>query len=209
MKFKTLFPVAFIALLFVAQVHAGKPRDFLETFLKKTSTMQSRFQQKLLDQNGILLQQSAGTFTLKRPGKFSWDYVIPYPQKIISNGTKIWIYDTELEQVSVKQYSQMLTGAPVILLDQFKDLDIDFLVQEEGLIEDQYWLTLTPKTRDNEFKKITVGMTNQGVLRTMKLHDGFEQTTVIEFEQLNSNLKLDDKMFDFVPPEGTDVVGDF
>jgi len=208
MKFKILFPLSFFVLLFVTQVHAGKGRDLLETFLKNTDTMQSRFQQKLIDQRGILLQQSSGTFTLKRPGKFSWDYVVPYPQKIVSNGEKIWIYDTELEQVSIKKYDQILTGAPVILLDQYKDLDIDFIVRDKGLIEDQYWVILIPRTTENEFKKIAIGMTEQG-LRTMKLQDGFEQTTIIEFQKLNANVKLDDAIFDFVPPEGTDVVGDF
>ncbi len=208
MKFKLLLPVSFLLLFFVTQADAGKARDLLETFLKNTDSMQSHFQQKLLDQRGILLQQSAGTFTLKRPGKFLWDYVIPYPQKIISNGVKIWIYDTELEQVSIKKYDQILTGAPVILLDQYKDLDKDFMVRDKGLIEGQYWVILTPKTVDNEFKKIAIGMTEQG-LRTMKLRDSFEQTTIIEFEKLDANIKLDDKIFDFVPPEGTDVVGDF
>jgi len=208
MKFKKLFPVIICLQLLATQAQADKARDLLENFLKKTDTMQSRFQQKLLDQRGTLLQQSAGTFTLKRPGKFSWNYIIPYPQKIISNGEKIWIYDAELEQVSIKKYDQILTGAPVILLDQYKDLDKDFHVRDKGLIEDQYWVILIPKTTDNEFKKIAIGMTEQG-LRTMKLQDGFEQTTIIEFEQLNANINLDDNLFDFVVPEGTDVSGDF
>lgn len=206
MKIKIL--LSLVTLMFVMPAHAGKARELLEEYLKNTNTIQARFQQKLLDSRGILLQQSSGTFTLKRPGKFLWDYKVPYPQQIISNGKKIWIYDTELEQVLIKDYKHILTGAPVILLDQYKDLDIDFIVDDNGLINGQYWVTLTPKTSENEFKKIIVGMTDQG-LRTMKLQDGFEQTTIIEFERLNSNVEIDDKIFDFTPPEGVDIIGDF
>ena len=187
---------------------AGQSRDMLDGFLKKTTRMEARFQQKLLDQRGILLQQSAGTFVLSRPGKFIWDYQVPYPQQIVSNGTKIWIYDSELEQVTVKPYDQVLTGAPVILLDQRKNLDEDFIVEDKGISNHLYWLVLKPKDENSEFKEIRIGMANN-LLRTMLLLDTFEQTTVIEFEQLKVNPKLDSKRFEFIPPKGTDVVGDF
>ena len=82
--------------------NAGQGIDALENFLSNTQTIEARFQQKLLDNAGILMQQSAGKFTLKRPGRFIWDYVLPYPQKITSNGKKIWVFDSELEQVTIK-----------------------------------------------------------------------------------------------------------
>lgn len=208
MKIKQFIFIFFAALVFAFQAHAGKGRDLLESYLNKTDSMQAKFEQKLLDARGLLLQQSLGTFTLKRPGKFSWDYIAPYPQKIISNGEKIWIYDTELEQVSVKKYDQILSGAPVILLDQRKDLDQEFEVTDLGFSQEQHWVELKPKTTENEFKKIEVGMTETG-LRTMKLLDSFDQTTVIEFSHQNVNLSLDDAVFNFVPPEDADVVGDF
>lgn len=190
----------------IAQTNEGIV--LLENFLQKTQSMQAKFQQKLLDAKGVLLQQSAGDFTLKRPGRFFWDYAIPYPQKIISNGKKIWIYDEELEQVSVKKYSQILAGSPVILLDQQKDLNEDFKVKDGGFNNNQYWVRLTPKKADKEFKKIEVGITKNG-LQTMRLYDGFDQTTIIEFENLTTNIKLEDSQFHFEPPTGTDIVGDF
>jgi len=187
---------------------AGEAVSLLKKFLNKTQSIDAKFQQKLLDANGILLQQSAGAFKLKRPGKFSWDYVLPYPQKIISNGKKIWIYDEELEQVSVKKYNQMLAGSPVILLNKRADLAEDFKVKDNGFNNNQYWVTLTPKSVDKEFKKIEVGMLKSG-MQTMRLYDGFDQVTIIEFENLKVNVKLDDAQFHFNPPAGADVVGDF
>ncbi|HEY9050238.1 MAG TPA: outer membrane lipoprotein chaperone LolA [Gammaproteobacteria bacterium] len=185
---------------------ADVSRDMLEEFLNSTSSMKAKFQQQLVDNKGILMQESAGIFILKRPGKFRWDYQLPYPQQIVSNGNKIWIYDSELEQVSIRKYEQVLTGAPVILLDQRKKLDVDFNVSEKGLIRGQYWVVLIPKSADNEFKQIEVGM-QRNVLRTMKLKDNFEQTTIIEFDNLELNPELDNKIFEFIVPKGTDVVG--
>jgi len=208
MKLKSTISIIFLCIFSVSLVQAGEAVPMLENFLDKTRTIKAKFQQKLLDARGVLLQQSAGVFTLKRPGKFSWDYVIPYPQKIISNGKKIWIYDEELEQVSIKKYSQILAGSPVILLDQQKDLNEDFKVKDNGLKNNQYWVTLLPKSVDKEFKKIEIGMVKGG-MQTMRLYDGFDQVTIIEFESLETNIKLDDGLFYFEPPEGTDVVGDF
>lgn len=203
-SFITTLTIVFFSLT----AHAGQSRDLLEAFLSKTSRMTAEFQQNLLDQRGILLQQSSGTFTLDRPGKFIWNYAEPYPQQIVSNGKKIWIYDSELEQVTVKQYAQVLAGAPVILLDQRKNLDQEFIVSEEGLFDNQHWVILTPKSKDNEFKQIRVGMQNN-ILRTMMLVDTFDQTTIIVFNGISINPSLEDTQFEFIPPRGTDVVGDF
>jgi len=198
----------FIALFSImTHSHAGENRDMLQNFLDRVDSMQAEFQQKLLDPNGILMQESAGDFVLKRPGKFMWDYELPYPQKIVSNGDIIWIYDSELEQVSIKPYSQILTGAPVILLDQRKDLDEEFNIEEKGSVDNLHWVVLTPRSADNEFKEIRVGMKDKQ-LRTIMLVDAFDQTTIIEFHNLRLNPKLDDAQFEFEPPAGTDVVGE-
>ncbi|MBI3187306.1 MAG: outer membrane lipoprotein chaperone LolA, partial [Gammaproteobacteria bacterium] len=180
--------------------------EALDAFLTNTQTIEARFQQKLLDNKGILLQQSAGKFTLKRPGRFIWDYVLPYPQKIISNGKKIWVFDSELEQVTIKQYSEMLSGAPVALLDQRKRITDDFVVTDAGNVQNQDWVKLTPVRKESEFLEIYVGMSKNN-LKSMRLIDSFGQSTTIEFEQMQTNVPLDDAVFEFKPPKGVDVVG--
>lgn len=186
--------------------YAGQGVTSLDTFLANTQTIEARFQQKLLDNKGILLQQSAGQFTLKRPGKFIWNYRLPYPQIIVSNSKKIWVFDSELEQVSIKQYSEMLSGAPVALLDQRKKLEDDFVVTDAGIVQGQNWVKLKPRSADSEFLEIHVGMAN-GNLKSMRLMDSFGQTTSIEFEQMQTNVPLDDALFEFKPPAGVDVIG--
>jgi outer membrane lipoprotein carrier protein len=195
-------------MLFASMVHAGQGMDMLEGFLAGTHSLEARFQQKLLDNKGVLLQQSAGKLILKRPGKFIWDYKIPYPQKIVSNGKRIWIYDSELQQVTIKPYDQMLAGTPVILLDKQKNLAEDFIVTEAEALQEQYWVKLVPRGKENEFREIYVAM-YKGNLKAMRLLDNFNQSTTIEFEQMQTNLAVDDEQFTFVPPKGADVIGDF
>ena len=145
-----------VAILFVCttSVIAADARDKLEEFLEQTNSMKAAFSQSLEDHLGIQLQTSSGTFVLKRPGRFLWDYRTPYAQKIISNGDKVWIYDSELEQVSIKKYNQVLTGAPVMLLDQHKKLDADFILTDQGYHGGQHWLLLQPRSSENDFKEM-------------------------------------------------------
>ncbi len=203
---KIIIKLIGLVMLFPALAYADQGRQSLDTFLANTQTIEARFQQKLLDNKGILLQQSAGQFTLKRPGKFIWDYRLPYPQKIVSNGKKIWVFDSELEQVSIKQYSEMLSGAPVALLDQRKKIEDDFVITDAGIVQGQNWVKLKPRSADSEFLEIHVGMAN-GNLKSMRLMDSFGQTTSIEFEQMQTNVPLEDSLFEFKPPAGVDVIG--
>ncbi len=180
----------------------------LEKFLDSTSSLSARFQQKLVDKYGYLLQQSAGDLSMQRPGKFRWDYILPYPQNIISNGKKIWMYDSELEQANVRAYDQVLASSPVNLLDKNQKLNIEFIVSSMPEEYGQHWVKLTPKDSGNDFKEMQVGLQN-GKIKTMRFIDNFEQTTEIEFEQMVVNPKFKSNYFEFVAPEGTDVVGDF
>ena len=180
----------------------------LEKFLDTTVSFSARFQQKLVDKYGYLLQQSAGKLSMQRPGKFRWDYILPYPQNIISNGKKIWMYDSELEQVNIRPYDQVLASSPVNLLDRNQKLDIEFKVIEMPESKGQSWIRLLPKNSDSDFKEMQIGLQN-GNIKTMRFVDNFEQQTEIEFEQLVINPDFEMSFFEFVAPEGTDSVGDF
>lgn len=180
----------------------------LEKFLDNASSISARFQQKLVDKYGYLLQQSAGSLSMQRPGKFRWDYILPYPQNIISDGKKIWMYDSELEQANVRPYDQLLASSPVNLLDKNQKLDIEFIVSAMPEEYNQSWIKLTPKNTESDFKEMQIGLQN-GKIKTMRFIDNFEQKTEIEFEQLEVNPAFKKSHFEFIAPKGTDVIGDF
>jgi len=180
----------------------------LEAFLSNTTSLSASFQQNLRDQYGDRLQQSAGTFSMQRPGKFRWDYTQPYPQNIISNGKKIWMFDSELEQVNVRPYSQMLASSPISLLDKNQSLSIEFKVEAMPSDKTRQWIKLLPKGTESDFKEMQVGLQN-GKIKIMRFIDNFDQQTEIEFEQLKVNPVINPDKFEFVIPQGADVVGDF
>jgi outer membrane lipoprotein carrier protein len=179
---------------------------YLEDFLANTQTLEATFQQTLRTREGEILQQTEGEFYLDRPGKFRWNYRSPYEQVIVSDGENIWIYDVELQQVTVQKQSAGLPATPMALLEDSSTLHKEFHVQPLDERDGIYRLKLISKTKESDFGEIIVGLDKNG-LRFMQLHDQFEQVTDIVFSDADTNKKLAKEIFEFIPPEGVDVFG--
>jgi outer membrane lipoprotein carrier protein len=184
----------------------SKGEVYLEQFLEKTRTLEAGFNQTLRTIKGKVLQQSEGRFYLDRPGKFRWNYQSPYEQLIVSDGERIWIYDVDLEQVTVQKQSAGLPTTPMALLEDSSKLHQSYNVvaldEQNGI----YRLKLESKTKETDFAEIIVGLDAKG-LRFMQLYDQFEQVTDIVFSDIRINTKLSGEIFRFVPPDGVDVFG--
>lgn len=179
---------------------------YLEDFLAKTKSFEADFQQTLRTHDGEVLQQTEGKFYLSRPGKFRWNYLTPYEQIIVSDGVRIWIYDVDLQQVTVQKQTAGLPTTPMALLEDSSKLHQSFNVTPLDEQHGIYRLKLQSKTKESDFAEIVVGLDANG-LRFMQLHDQFEQVTDIIFTDILTNTKLDKEVFEFVPPEGVDVFG--
>jgi len=206
--FITLLLLPFMASL---NVSAAEPKisvgeAYLEEFLAKTQTLEAGFAQTLRTHDGEVLQQSEGTFYLDRPGKFRWNYRLPYEQIIVSDGVRVWIHDVELQQVTVQKKVASLPSSPMALLENSATLHKNFEVvpldEQSGI----YRLKLLSKTKESDFGEIIVGLDSKG-LRFMQLHDQFEQVTDIVFSNVSTNTQLAKEIFEFIPPEGVDVFG--
>jgi len=179
---------------------------YLEKFLSRTRTLQADFNQTLRTHDGEVLQQSEGEFYLNRPGKFRWNYRSPYEQIIVSDGERIWIYDVDLQQVTVQKQDAGLPTTPMALLEDSFKLHQSFSVLPMDEHDGIYRLKLVSKSKESDFGEIVVGL-DEGGLRFMQLHDQFEQVTDIVFSDTNTNTKLADDIFEFIPPDGVDVFG--
>ena len=178
----------------------------LDRFLTETQTMSANFKQTLTTNDGQLLQESSGEFFLQRPGKFRWNYNEPYPQEIVSDGEQVWIFDVDLEQVTVQQQGPTQNYTPIALLQNKQKLEDAFEIRELGMEAGLRRFELLNKKNDVDFDRIIIGLDNKG-LRFLQLHDQFEQTTDIYFTNLQTNPELDPAIFRFTPPEGVDVFG--
>jgi outer membrane lipoprotein carrier protein len=192
--------------VYAAANKPSKGEVYLEKFLNKTQTIEADFAQVLRTYDGEVLQETEGQFYLSRPGKFRWNYKSPYEQIIVSDGERIWIYDVELQQVTVQKQSASLPATPMALLEDSSVLHKNYNVtplDEQGGV---HRLKLISKSGESDFAEIIVGLDADG-LRFMQLHDQFEQVTDIVFSNMKTNNKLASEIFRFVPPDGVDVFG--
>jgi len=197
-----------LTFLCMTGAHAASATERLTDFFKNVQSLRAEFQQIVTDPRGKTIQDAHGTFLMQRPNKFRWNYQKPYEQVIVADGTRLWVYDKDLEQVTVKKLDEALGNTPALLLSGAKPLTENFHIAEltdrkDGL----QWTTLTPKNDEANFKQVRLAFGKQS-LEVMELVDSFEQTTQLRFSSVQSNVKFTANEFQFTPPKGVDVVGD-
>ena len=180
----------------------------LNAFIQDTRTVRAVFLQTVLDKNARVVQKGGGTMQFERPGKFRWVYEKPYEQLIVGDGTRIWFYDRDLNQVTERKLDLAIGSSPAALLAGSNGIETSFDLTEIGLQGDTEWLEAKPKAKEGTFEWVRLGFTREGVLKAMELHDNFGQTTVLTFSRLEQNPKLAPELFKFNPPEGADVISD-
>jgi chaperone LolA len=160
------------------------------------------------DKNGKKLQSASGTMQFVRPGKFRWVYQKPYEQIIVGDGKKFWMYDVDLNQVTVKKLDAALGSSPAALLSGNNEIERDFLLKDKGEKEGLDWLEAKPKSAESNFEKVLMAFNAKSELLVMELFDTFGHRTVLRFSDVKNNPALSPQLFHFVPPKGADVLGE-
>lgn len=182
--------------------------DRLKNFIASTNSAQANFTQEVKDQNGQSIQSASGTMLFVRPGKFRWVYQKPYEQLILGDGEKFWMYDKELNQVTVKKMDAALGSSPAALLSGNNEIERGFQLKDTGTRDGLEWLEATPRNQDTSFEKILMAFDAQSALVVMELRDSFGHTTLLRLSRLQRNPQLAAQLFKFVPPKGADVLGE-
>jgi outer membrane lipoprotein carrier protein len=182
--------------------------DKLKNFIASTHSGQANFHQDLLDKDGKKLQSASGTMQFVRPGKFRWTYQKPYEQLIVGDGAKFWLYDADLNQVTVKKLDAALGSSPAALLSGSNEIERDFTLKDNGQKDGLNWLEASPKAKEANFEKILMAFDAQSNLAVMELYDAFGHKTVLRFSKIERNPNLPPKLFKFTPPKDADVIGD-
>lgn len=201
---KTLISLVFIALSSAA---VADSKDRLEAFVASTQGLKANFTQTVQDRAGRKTQEASGDLFFLRPGKFRWVYQKPYAQLIVGDGQRVWIYDEDLDQVTVRKLDQALGDSPAALLAGDNNIDKLFNLKDAGVKEGLEWLEASPKSREGSFERVRMGFKGND-LQAMELKDNFGQTTLLRFNNLQRNPKLGGSLFKFTPPKGADVIGD-
>jgi chaperone LolA len=186
--------------------HAGGV-DRLKAFVAGAQTAEADFSQTVTDKNGRIGQQASGKMAFARPGKFRWDYRAPYEQIIVGDGVRLWLYDTDLDQVTVKPLGDMIAGTPAALLAGDNAIEKYFALKDAGEAGGLEWLEATPKNKDTSFERIRMGVKGD-MLMQMELFDFFGQRTTLKLSNFARNPAIPPSRFIFSPPKGADVIGE-
>jgi len=179
----------------------------VDAYLASLKTLSADFAQVVRNRDGQVVDRASGTLSLSRPNRFRWDYRQPYLQTIVADGERLWLYDSDLEQVTVRALEAGLGSTPAMLLSgsgKVGDAFTALALEREG---DWTWARLRPKQEASDFDRVGLAFDARGELAAMELRDKLGQATVIEFGNVRRNPALDAALFRFEPPPGADVIG--
>jgi len=201
-----------IAALLLALVASGAGaatggEERLKTFLASVQALEAGFSQQVVDSRGVVLEDSSGTVVMQRPGRFRWNYTRPFERVIVADGERIWLYEADLAQVTIRRLSASIGDTPAALLtgresvlDRF---DVARSWPEDGLA----YVRLVPRSADADFAAVSLAF-DGAVLRRLVLDDRLGQQTRIDLTDVRVNPKVPPGQFRFEPPAGVDVIDD-
>ena len=195
-----LFGVAITAIT----VRADDTAPLIE-YLNNLHSYSATFAQQRFDETGVLLETAKGDCSIERPGRFRWNYREPYQQVIVSDSSKLWIYDEDLAQVTINTVSAGAPGTPAELLSAQFDVATRYTVAHLGPLEGYDWYRLHPKDAKTQFQEVELGFADHEI-KAMRLKDNLGQTTLLHFEAVKRNAPMAQTLFQFTPPAGVDVV---
>ena len=192
----------------VTQVWAADGVAQLQQFVSATRSAEGAFTQVVTAKSGRKPQHASGQFAFARPGKFRWSYEQPYVQLLVGDGTRLWSWDRDLNQVTVRRMGDALGATPAAVLFGETDLERNFAlsngpVTSDGLV----WVDAEPKKPESGFESLRIGLRDGRLIR-MEMRDSFGQQTEIVFTRFQANPVLDADYFRFRMPPGADVIGD-
>ena len=180
----------------------------VERYLAGVRTISASFVQVVRDRENRITERATGTLSLARPDRFRWDYLKPYQQVIVADGKQLWLYDPDLQQVTVRGLEEGLGSTPAMLLSGAGRLEDSFTSIGTERDGDWTWWRLKPRATNSDFESVSLALGGKGELAAMELTDKLGQTTRIDFEGLRRNSPVDESLFRFEPPPGADVIGD-
>lgn len=179
----------------------------LEEKLSNFNSMKANFKQRIYDDYGNTMQSSMGSMAIKRPGQFRWYTKAPTEQLILSDGHKLWTYDIDLEQATIRPFELSSESLPALLLTgTVDDLEQQYDITVTGQDTRQVF-RLTPKHVNNEttFQSIELHFKENKIAK-MRLEDNLNQQTELDFTSVKINPAISPSLFEFQAPPGVDII---
>lgn len=194
---------AVLALAGPLAARAADAVEQLRAFVREVKAGRAAFTQVVSSPDGKKQKTSSGKFEFQRPNRFRFAYVKPYEQTIVSDGTKVWFHDPDLNQVTIRKMGDALGATPASLLAS-SSLDKDFELKPDGERDGLTWALASPRKTEGTVQWLKVGF-KAGTLAAVEIADSFGQRTLLKLEGFAAAPSLPADTFRFVVPPGTDV----
>lgn len=201
-----LKPIILMFALILAPALAAAPSP-VQRYFQSLQSLRADFIQRVYDERGRVMQTSSGRMLMRKPGKFRWDYRTPSAQIIVADGERLWAYDVDLAQVTVRKLDRALGSTPLALLSGVAPIEETFAIGAVRRRDGLDWYELAPRQPQPEFRLLRVAFKGDALV-SLELEDSFGQRTRLDFQKLERNPALDPALLQFTPPPGVDVVGD-
>lgn len=180
--------------------------DRLSKFFEQDSTYFAEFYQVILDEGLFLVEESVGLMWLSRPNRFRWEYSEPFAQTIVSDGTNIWEYDVELEQATVRKFTDVFDRSAAQVLAGTYDLEENYIVEDLDIQGQLAWVSIQPKIEGSaQFESMRLGFDEQS-LRSVEILDTLGNTTRLQLLDVVQGSEFDEATFQIVLPQGVDLI---
>lgn len=177
----------------------------LRTYLDEMSTLRAEFRQEVISRDLERIEDTRGRVAFKKPGRFRWDYLEPFERVISSDGERVWLYEADLEQVTIRRFDSGLGATPAALLTGATDILVHFRFVGAHSEDSIRWLSLASRAPESDFAGIDLGFTD-GELLQIFLTDRLGQQTRITLSAIDRGADIDDAFFRFEVPAGVDVI---
>lgn len=193
-----------IMLFWMPLAYCDEVSEALQVKLNSIRTMTAKFNQVVMA-NKRQISHSSGTMALARPGHFRWQTQNPMAQLVVADGQRLWVYDEDLEQVTVKKQDKGLGGTAGLFLSGYNDtVTHDFAVTVKMRGNTSYF-DLHAKSMKANFQRVK--LTFEGsALSAIELFDQLGQHTDVRLSTIKINPTLNQALFQFKIPKGVDVV---
>jgi len=189
----------------VSSAAAGSGLQQLESFLDSARSVTASFHQEVLDGSGEVIESSTGRLQLQRPDRFRWDYDDPYERVVMADGERLWLYEADLSQVTIRRLDAGLGETPAALLTGDRRMLERFEVLASWSGEATQWVRLRPRAGDSDFESVAIGF-SAGKPTQIEFQDRLGQQTRVRLRDVRLNPSLELSAFRFTVPPGVDVI---
>jgi outer membrane lipoprotein carrier protein len=185
------------------------PDEFerLRVYLGAMQDLRAEFSQQVIGPADEIIEQASGSVTLSKPGRFRWNYREPYERIIVADGQRVWFYEADLEQVTIRRISAGLGDTPAALLTGDVSALKNFELLRTWINDGQHWLRLAPVSAEADFATVDIGFTGDELQR-IEFVDRLGQRTRLILSDIDRTPRLADNEFQFEIPSGVDVIGE-